>query len=113
MRDDFETRYARHKELCAKANELNKAILLDAFTPSGITAVQVEFDGYGDSGQIHDVTAWAGDKSVAFPSVRLKLHRAEWGARGTDIERNVNPEGVEDLCFWLPKSWMGQGLRID
>jgi hypothetical protein len=30
MNDDFETTYARHKELCAKANELNKAVLFAA-----------------------------------------------------------------------------------
>ena len=38
MSDDFETRYAQHKELCAKVNELNKAVLFDALAPAGITA---------------------------------------------------------------------------
>src|SRR5436190_1010560 len=54
---DFETTYARHKELCAKTNELNKAVLFDALAPAGITTIHVEFDGEGDSGQINGISA--------------------------------------------------------
>ena len=62
MSDDFETRYAQHKELCAKLNELNKAVLFDALVHAGVTIINVEFDGEGDSGQINGVSALAGDK---------------------------------------------------
>jgi hypothetical protein len=65
MSDDFEARYAQHKELCAKVNELNKAVLFEALLPAGITVINVEFDGEGDSGQINGVSALAGDQPLA------------------------------------------------
>ena len=99
MTDDFETRYARHRELCVRANELNKAILFDALTPAGITAIHVEFDGCGDSGQIDDVTAWAGGKTVDLPPGTITIHSAEWGQQ--DLTSNTRPirDAVEDLCY--------------
>jgi len=99
MSDDFETRYARQRELCARANELNKTILFDALTPAGITHIHVEFDGCEDSGQIDDITAWAGEKTVDFPSGNITLHSAEWGQ--DDLTSKTRPirEAVEDLCY--------------
>ena len=67
MSDDFETRYARHKELRAKANEINKAVLFDALASAGITSIHVEFDGEGDSGQINGVAAFCGDEPAELP----------------------------------------------
>lgn len=99
MADDFETRYAWHRELRTRANELNKAILFDALTPAGITAIHVEFDGYGDSGQIDDITAWAGEKTVEFPSGTITLHRAEWGHEALTSNTTSIREGVENLCY--------------
>ena len=71
MNDDFETRCAQHKELCAKVNELNKAVLFDALAPAGITSIQIEFDGEGDSGQINGVSAFAGDQPTELPATKL------------------------------------------
>ena len=45
----------------------NKTVVFDALTAAGITIVTVRFDGYGDSGQIENIEAKAGDDVVALP----------------------------------------------
>ena len=42
----------------------NKAVLFESLAQVGITTVLVEFDGYGDSGQIEDISAHAGPESA-------------------------------------------------
>ena len=42
----------------------NKTALFDALAAAGITSVLVHFDGSGDSGQIEDIDATAGEQSA-------------------------------------------------
>ncbi len=65
---DFDTTYARHKELRAKANEINKAVLFDVLAFTSITSIHVDFDGEGDSGQINGVVAFRGDDPATLPN---------------------------------------------
>ena len=53
--------------LDAELRPANKAAVFDALTAAGLTIVTVRFDGYGDSGQIEDIEAKAGDDVVALP----------------------------------------------
>lgn len=46
----------------------NKAKLLAFLASAGITRVTVTFDGIGDSGQIEDIAAYAGDANAEPPS---------------------------------------------
>ena len=50
--NDFLDFYSRYLEALAKANALNKPIVFDALAALGLTLIEVEFDGEGDSGQI-------------------------------------------------------------
>ena len=47
--------YKNHARRAAEAWPANKAALLDALARAGITSVVVNFDGYGDSGQIERI----------------------------------------------------------
>ena len=96
---DFATAYARHRELQAKANALNKPIVFDALQAAGITRVTVEFDGEGDSGQIDDILAYAGDNRIDFPSTNVKLHSTEWGQQELGTRESSLRDAVEDLCY--------------
>jgi hypothetical protein len=99
MSDDFETRYAQHKELCAKVTELNKAVLFDALAPAGITSIQVEFDGEGDSGQINGVSAFAGDQPADLPATKLTLQQLPWGQTDSTPSELTLEAAIETLCY--------------
>jgi hypothetical protein len=47
--------YERHRKARAKARQRNKHAVFSALGAANVTEVHVEFDGEGDSGQIHDV----------------------------------------------------------
>ena len=97
--NDFETTYARHKELRAKANEINKAVLFDALASAGITSIHVEFDGEGDSGQINGVSACAGDQQAQLPATQLTLHQLLWGQTQLTPSEFTLEAAIEALCF--------------
>ncbi len=86
-------------KLCESIRPENKAAVFDALALAGITNVEMTFDGYGDSGQIEDVVAKAGDKEVALPAVSVELARAEWGS--SDIVRTTHPmpQAIEQLAY--------------
>lgn len=86
-------------KLCESIRPENKAAVFDALALAAITSVEVTFDGYGDSGQIEDVAAKAGDKGVALPAVSVELARAEWGS--SDIVRTTHPmpQAIEQLAY--------------
>src|SRR5579884_284815 len=96
---DFEAKYAEHQAARAKANALNKTVLFDALASAGITSVHAEFDGAGDSGQINEVTAMAGDQTAEFPCVTIVLNDSEWGKQEL-VTKNVSlQEAVYELCY--------------
>lgn len=93
---------AREREfakLCESVRPENKAALFDALAQAGITSVEVTFDGYGDSGQIEDITAKAADKDVALPAVSLEIAHAEWGS--PDIVRVTHSmkDAIEQIAY--------------
>jgi hypothetical protein len=99
MSDDFETRYAQHKELCAKVNELNKAVLYDALVPAGITVINVEFDGEGDSGQINGVSAFAGNQPAELPATQITIQQIRWGQTEATPSEFTLESAIEALCY--------------
>lgn len=99
MSDDFETRYAQHKELCAKVNELNKAVLFDALAPAGITIITVDFDGEGDSGQINGVSALAGDQPADLPATQITIQQLRWGQTEATSSEFTLEGAIEALCY--------------
>ena len=93
---------AREQEfakLCESIRPENKAALFDALAQAGITSVEVTFNGYGDSGQIENITAKAGDKDVALPAVNLEIAHAEWGS--PDIVRVTHSmkDAIEQIAY--------------
>lgn len=93
---------AREQEfakLCESIRPENKTALFDALAQAGITSVEVTFDGYGDSGQIEDITAKAGDKNVALPAVNLEIAHAEWGSPDTVRVIHSLKDAIEQLAY--------------
>ncbi|MFG1404154.1 DUF6878 family protein [Xanthobacter sediminis] len=75
---EWEMKAAAQAKLNAELFALNKAALLNALALAGVTRVIVSFDGYGDSGQIENVEAQAGDDPVTMPSTAIEIAEAVW-----------------------------------
>ncbi len=71
--------------LVAAIRPVNKAAVFDALARAGITIVIVRFDGYGDSGQIEDIEAYAGEESVTLPSDPIEVVELVGGS--TQVQR--------------------------
>lgn len=99
MSDDFETRYAQHKELCAKVNDLNKTVLFDALASTSITIIHVEFDGEGDSGQINGVAAFNGEEPAKLPQSTVAIQTVSWGTTEILTAQSTLEKAVENLCY--------------
>ena len=99
---DFTAYDQKNREHARIAEELlpaNKTALFDALAAAGIEIVTVVFDGYGDSGQLENIEARAGDQVIALPSGEIEIVRHVWGA--PDIERQTQPISatIEALAY--------------
>src|SRR5690349_7539855 len=77
----------------------NKTALFDALAAAGITSVIVHFDGSGDSGQIEDIDATAGDHPKGLPSGEIEIAQVHWD--DPDIQRTTFSirEAIESLAY--------------
>ncbi len=96
---DFIAAYARHQQAVAEANAFNKTAIFDALSSTGITKIVVTFDGCGDSGQIDDVTAYAGEQETEFPATKVSLRVTSWGQPKMADRESLLGEAIEDLCY--------------
>jgi len=99
---DFTAWDQKEREQIRLANELlpaNKTALFDALAAAGIEIVTVVFDGYGDSGQIENIEAKAGDEIIALPPSQIEIAAPVWGS--SEIEHQTQPacEAIETLVY--------------
>jgi hypothetical protein len=79
----------------------NKTALFDALAAASITSVLVRFDGSGDSGQIEEIDAVAGDQSREFPPGSIAINRAYWGTAEAERSECNLRDAVETLAYAL------------
>ena len=91
--------YQAHTKALAESNTLNKTTLFAALTAASITQITVTFDGGGDSGQIQDVIAQAGELTVQLPDTQVEMQRASWSTGKLDSARIALRDAIEELCF--------------
>ena len=99
-----------HARIATELLSANKTTLFDALAAAGIGIVNVVFDGYGDSGQIENIEAMAGDEIVALPPDGIEIARHVWG--GSEIERKTLSiyEAIETLAYdFLSQTHEGWG----
>jgi hypothetical protein len=95
-RIDFTAVLARQAERDARIASLlpaNKERLFDSLSAAGITHVTVSFDGYGDSGQVESIAAYAGETAVDFPSTEIEYAALTWD----DPEVEMRSLSLEDV----------------
>ncbi len=96
---DWETKRAEHERRDAELRPVNKTVVFDALAAAGITIVVVAFDGYGDSGQIENIEAKAGDEIVALPSGQIEIASAVWDQAEPDRTAMTAHDAIERLVF--------------
>jgi hypothetical protein len=98
---EWELREREYRERKKIALDGNKMVIFGALTAGGITKVVVTFDGYGDSGQIEDVCAYAGENGTDMPDERIEIYDVRWG--GPEVERQTHTvhEAIEEICYAL------------
>ena len=97
--ESVQSAYERHGQLVAKANELNKAVVFEALAATSITAVIVDFDGEGDSGQIESIAAYAAADVVNLPAATVTTHAAQWNSDKLAVGEQALNEAIEELCY--------------
>ncbi len=95
----WEQKERAYRERASAVLDGNKKALFGILAEHGITAVIVNFDGYGDSGQIEDIAAQSGDVAAELPDERIELVRPAWDS--PDIERQTHTvrEAIEALSY--------------
>lgn len=82
------------------ANELTRAAVFDSLATVGITAVQVEFDGYGDTGQIESMTGFSGETATEIGDTVVQVYKeAREVGRPLTVTTTRLREAIEDLCY--------------
>ena len=100
--------YEAHEQRAAALRPANKAALFDALDAAGITTVTVTFDGYGDSGQIEDITAQQGGTIVALPAGQVSLASAVWNSETVSTVPMDVAAAIEHLAYdYLQQSHPG------
>ena len=101
--DDFVARYLReeaaYRELAARLDPANKAVLFDALSTNGVSQAVVTFDGYGDSGQIEDIDARAGDDKIDLPDLSVTLTLARSGSTEPVTKIMSLAEAIESMAY--------------
>jgi hypothetical protein len=98
----LESWFEKDRDYARRASELllaNKAVLFDRLAAAGITSVNVNFDGYGDSGQIEGIEAKAGDEAVELPDDRIEIIDAIWGSGDLERQTVTIHEAIEVLAY--------------
>jgi hypothetical protein len=87
--EDLMAKLSAQAEALIQANTVNKAAVFAALSAASITRVTVAFDGAGDSGQINDIIAKAGEADITLPNVEIQF----------DDRPLLLSDAIEHLCF--------------
>ncbi|MFG1377316.1 hypothetical protein V5G24_21175 [Xanthobacter sp. VTT E-85241] len=77
----------------------NKETLFNALAAAGITSVAVNFDGYGDSGQIESIDALAGAEAVSLPDTLVEIAGLAWGEPEARTQLLSLRAAIEELAY--------------
>lgn len=79
--------------------DLNKAAVLNALTSAGIIEIVVYFDGYGDSGQVEDISVKSGDELITMPELVIETLDTTWPQSESTPSGVSLTTAVENLAY--------------
>lgn len=110
---DAQAAWQRYLEKAAERDVLfdtlmpeNQSAIFDALASVGIVTVLVNFDGYGDSGQIESVTAIGPDGEMVLPEIGISYASPGDITEDDPVNRKQISlaEAIETLCYDLLRS---------
>ncbi len=91
--------YERYRQILFEINRGNKDSVFDALAAAGVTAVVVDFDGEGDSGQINGVVALRGGDHIALPATKVAVRVVPYGKTNAFRTEQDLEQAIETLCY--------------
>jgi hypothetical protein len=89
-----------HHRMClCETGKANKAVIFAALCAAGIDAVNVTFDGEGDSGQIDNIIARKGEAVIPIPEQAITLQSVSWDGKEVSLREHSLREAIEQLCY--------------
>jgi hypothetical protein len=86
----------------------NKAALFEALAAASITSVVVNFDGYGDEGQIQNIEIEAAEQVSTLPDVQIEITCPVWDKAAPERSNVGLSAAIEHLvCLLLEKTHCG------
>jgi uncharacterized protein DUF6878 len=93
----------RRDEIAIGVNAYNRDVLFTALIAAGIRTVIVDFDGYGDQGQIEDVRAYKGaedEDPMVIPTTSLTIQVVEgWKQYQIKDQPEMLANAIETVCY--------------
>jgi hypothetical protein len=98
--DAWLAKHQDHARRVVEARPANKAALFDALARAGITSVVVNFDGYGDSGQVERIDVHAGEAEAKLPEDQIEFIEPVFGDPGK-VQRSTHTlsDAIETLVY--------------
>jgi hypothetical protein len=96
-----------HTRRVAELLEINKTVLFDATRTTGVSMMTIEFDGYGDEGDMEQALAFAGEVPTEMPEDRIEILDVMWGGSETERQTVTIGQAVETLAWSILQSTFG------
>jgi hypothetical protein len=97
--DDWSSKLDEHRRQAVDRLTSNKEALFNALEAADITSVAVNFDGYGDSGQIESIEAVAGIEVVSLPDTLVEIAGLAWGEPEARTQLLSLRAAIEELAY--------------
>ena len=79
--------------------DFNKAAVFTALEVACVTQISITFDGYGDSGQIEDISACVGEKRVPIPDCMIETLDTTWPQSEPTLSGVNLSAALENLAY--------------
>ena len=99
VRVDWDRKDREHAGRVDELFAINKVTLFDTLAVAGITVITVEFNGYGDEGQIDPPVAYAGQNQIAVPEKQIEILTTKWGKPDIEHEMVTVNEAVNTIAW--------------
>lgn len=96
---EWAQRIREYRQQLKTALESNKNSLFGLLVGHGITTVIVNFDGYGDSGQIEDIVAQIGSANVELPSDQIEILCPIWDTTEFNRTTRTLRDAIEEISY--------------
>jgi len=96
-------REAARDALFESLRPANQTAIFDALASAGVVTLMVNFDGFGDSGQIEAMTATGAEGEMVLPEISIPYASPGRGDGDDAIDQHPLPlpEAIETLCYDL------------